>query len=207
MMKSFKINRNTGMGFAICASLLISACQSDQSEPTSPIYLGSGGKAGEVTDTSAVVLARLTSADSQDKNLLIPGTEGQARIIYSTDAEFKSSKTTNWFDAVEYTDYAAQITLSDLAPKTRQYYKVEMRADENSKTFTSGRKSFKTAPAADDDAAVHFQITTGNTYDVSPSYLTMVEQDPDFRALWHAPQPAVFRCQESCQLRRPNHRV
>lgn len=149
-------------------------------DDTASIFLGSGGKAGEVTDTSAIVLARLTSRDSQTKDLLVPGAEGQARILYSIDPDFKNSKSSDWFDALEYTDYAAQIELSGLAPKTRQYYKVEMRSDESSKVFTSSRKSFKTAPAADDDAAVHFQVTTSNTYDVGPSYLTMLEQNPDF---------------------------
>ena len=44
------------------------------------IYLGSGAKAGEITDRTAIIHVRLTSTPGQNTESLIPGRAGQARL-------------------------------------------------------------------------------------------------------------------------------
>ena len=48
------------------------------------LYLGGGAKAGEITDRTAIVLARLTSTQGKNAQGLIPGRDGQARLRYGT---------------------------------------------------------------------------------------------------------------------------
>ena len=59
-------------------------------------FLGSGVKAGEMTDHSAIVLVRLTSAAGQDAEGLIPGKSGQARLVYGIEESLRESRTTTW---------------------------------------------------------------------------------------------------------------
>ena len=144
------------------------------------IFLGMGARAGEVTATSAIIQARLTSSDSQDGDMLIPGAEGQARVIYGLDEDLNDARDTGWLEASEDKDYSVQTRIGDLQPASRHYYKVEMRADADSEVFTSDTRSFKTAPATDDNAPVHFQVTTCQTFDNGPTYEAMLAQRPDF---------------------------
>src|SRR5688572_31369232 len=58
--------------------------------PAAEIHLGSGVKAGEITDRSAIVLVRLTATPGQDEDGLIPGAAGQARLRYSQEAPLET---------------------------------------------------------------------------------------------------------------------
>ena len=60
------------------------------------IYVGSGAKAGEMTDRTAIILVRLTSTPEQDEKGLIKGREGQARLHYSPQEDLKDAAATNW---------------------------------------------------------------------------------------------------------------
>ncbi len=60
------------------------------------IYIGSGCKAGEMTDRSAIVLVRLTTTPGQDANGNIPGREGEARLRYAADETLQSPQMTSW---------------------------------------------------------------------------------------------------------------
>ena len=67
------------------------------------IYLGSGAKAGEITDTSAIIHVRLTSVPEQNSEQLIPGRPGQARIALGLGEKLGETldlpPTTEWRDA------------------------------------------------------------------------------------------------------------
>src|SRR3954465_11959427 len=95
------------------------------------IYVGSGAKAGEIIDRSAIVLVRLTSTPGQNEKGLIPGREGQARLHYSPNEELKDAAATNWETAKPDADWSIQFRLGNLSPATRYFYRVEMRTDAN----------------------------------------------------------------------------
>src|SRR5947199_291876 len=92
------------------------------------IYVGSGAKVGEMTDRAAIVLLRLTSTPGQDKGGLIPGCEGEARLLYGTDQTLTSPQTTAWQSADPNADWSIRFALTDLRPGTRYYYRAEYRA-------------------------------------------------------------------------------
>ncbi|MEW6305469.1 MAG: alkaline phosphatase D family protein [Verrucomicrobiota bacterium] len=144
------------------------------------IYLGSGVKAGEITDRSAIVLVRLTSAPGQDAQGLIPGREGQARLRYATDETLKGAATTGWETARASEDWSIQFRLEKLTPAKRYFYKVEYRTDARAETQVSDMYSFVTAPPADQRAAVTFHLTTCQDYRGANTYVPMAAQRPDF---------------------------
>jgi phosphodiesterase/alkaline phosphatase D-like protein len=69
------------------------------------IYLGSGVKAGEIGDTSAIIHVRLTAAPEQDDSGRIPGCEGTARLAYALDESGDNAATTQWAAATADQDY------------------------------------------------------------------------------------------------------
>jgi len=144
------------------------------------LFIGSGVKAGEITDRTAIVLVRLTSTPGQDANGLIPGREGQARLRYAASEQLSNAATTNWEAAAPDADWSIQFHLSDLKPATRYHYLVEFRADANSASQSSDRFSFVTAPAPNERAAVRFHLTTCQDLNGSGTYVHMAAQKPDF---------------------------
>ena len=143
-------------------------------------FLGSGVKAGEMTDHSAIVLVRLTSAAGQDAEGLIPGKSGQARLVYGIEESLRESRTTTWETAKADADYSIQFALDGLLPKHRYYYRVEYRSDASAKAALSTTFSFVTAPAADERAAVNFHLTTCQDTRGESVYSVMTRQVPDF---------------------------
>src|SRR3954453_21504824 len=144
------------------------------------INVGSGAKAGEITDRSAIVLVRLTATPGQNEKGLIPGREGQARLNYAPKDDLKDAATTNWEKARPDADWSIQFRLTSLQPATRYFYRVEMRTDGNAKSETSERFSFLTAPAPDQRAPVKFHLTTCQDLNVSCTYKHMTALKPDF---------------------------
>jgi hypothetical protein len=63
------------------AAILFLAAQGDGRG----LHVGSGAKAGEITDRTAIVLVRLTATPGQEDQGLIPGRNGQARLRYATN--------------------------------------------------------------------------------------------------------------------------
>src|SRR5689334_12427938 len=118
------------------------------------LYVGSGVKAGEITDRTAIVLVRLTATPGQNEKGLIPGREGQARLHYSPNEDLKEAATTNWEAAKPNADWSIQFHLADLKPATRYFYRVEMRTTADAKSESSEQFSFVTAPAPDQRAPV-----------------------------------------------------
>src|SRR4051794_26580275 len=90
----------------------------------------SGVKVGEVTDTSALVLMRLSASAGpnvkgrefppgkpiplpmdvrvQDLRGACPGAEGRVRLRYSTNADLSSARTTDWVDVAAKIDFSRQ---------------------------------------------------------------------------------------------------
>ena len=144
------------------------------------LYLGSGAKAGEMTDTSAIIHVRLTATPGQDDHHLIPGREGQTRLHYAANATLAHASTTPWRWARADEDYSIQFPIRGLPPGERIYYRIEYRLDEHADSKTSDLFSFKTAPEPAVRAPVKFQITTGQDVRGEGTYVPMAEQKPDF---------------------------
>lgn len=149
------------------------------------VFLGSGAKAGEITDKTAIVLVRLTSSPGQDAAGLIPGRDGQARVRYSTDekladAQAKPWLATGWETVDAAHDHSFQFSLKELKPAQRYFYLVDMREAASGEVYTSARHSFVTAPAADQRAPVMFHLTTCQDLHGESTYRPMAKQRPDF---------------------------
>jgi alkaline phosphatase D len=162
------------------AMLIITVCISAQRLVAADLYLGSGVKAGEITDQSAIVLVRLTATSGQDAEGLIPGEAGQARILFGTDQTMREARATEWKTAKAEFDHSIQFELNELLPKHRQYYRVEYRDSDSVKPESSEVFSFMTAPSAEDRAAVNFHLTTCQDIRGEALYKVMAEQHPDF---------------------------
>ena len=144
------------------------------------LYLGSGAKAGEITDSQAIIHVRLTAAPEQDEQGLIPGHQGQARVCYGLTEPLEDAATTSWQWARADEDYSIQFRLENLQSGQRYYYRVEYRADDQADAGRSEPFSFRTAPAADERAGVRFQVTTGQDVRGEQTYVAMAAQHPDF---------------------------
>ncbi len=163
------------LALAIAANIAANAVEKE-----GEIHLGSGAKAGEITDRSAIVLVRLTRTPGQDANGLIPGREGQARLHYGTDKAFAKAKSTGWKSVQPEADWSVQFRLSNLSPAQRHFYRVEYRADAKSPSRRSDVFSFVTAPRPGARAPVTFHLTTCQDLRGAETYVHMAAQQPDF---------------------------
>lgn len=161
----------------VCVAAL-RPCHADGAE--TGLYLGSGVKAGEITDQTAIVLVRLTTTTSQEQNGLLPGREGQARLHYGVDKNFAEFNTTGWESVQAEADHSIQFHLQDLLPQQRHFYRVEFRAGESTESQQSDEFSFVTAPARDQRSPVMFHVTTCQDIRGESTYRPMAEQSPDF---------------------------
>jgi alkaline phosphatase D len=168
-------NRRTLLGLVI---FLVGCCHA--SLEAAELFVGSGAKAGEVTDRTAIVHVRLTATPGQDANGLIPGREGQARLHYAADEGLRFDTTTFWEVAKPEADWSIQFQLRDLKPATRYFYRVEYRTAAAAPSETSELFSFVTAPAPDQRAPVKFHLTTCQDLNGSGTYVPMTAQKPDF---------------------------
>lgn len=148
--------------------------------PAADIYLGSGVKSGEVTDTTAIVLVRLTSTPGQDAKGNIPGREGEARLEYGPTESLAGAAQTPWHAANPKADWSIHFQLRDLKPSTRYFYRVEYRTAASATSERSETFSFVTAPAPNDRTAVKFHLTTCQDLHGFNTYLPMAAQKPDF---------------------------
>jgi phosphodiesterase/alkaline phosphatase D-like protein len=143
------------------------------------LHLGSGAKAGEITDTSAIVHVRLTAIPEQNDQGLIPGRAGQARLQLRTPGA-DSTTSTDWQTVTADEDFSTQFRLTDLTPGQRHEYVVEYRWNASASSQRSEPFTFVTAPPPGQRATVKFQVTTGQDYRGAGTYLAMAAQQPDF---------------------------
>ena len=144
------------------------------------IYLGSGAKVGEISDTTAIVHARLTLTPGQDTNGYIQGTSGSFRIKYAENPKFKNALNTPWVSVAAEADYSAQIKLSDLQSDTRYHYQVELKKSAGTPSYTSKLFSFTTAPKPTVRKPLSFQVTSCQDLKGDSTYYYMAQQKPSF---------------------------
>lgn len=173
---------STRFVFPIAALATVLAANPLLSQQNTPpdLHIGSGVKAGEITDRSAIVLVRLTATLGQDAQGLIPGREGQARLHYGSSEDLRTAATTSWEAAKPEVDHSIQFKLAGLQPARRHYYRVEFRLDPQAEAKLSDMFSFLTAPPPDQRAPVMFQVTTCQDIRGESTYLPMAAQRPDF---------------------------
>ncbi len=152
-----------------------------------------GVKIGEVTDSSAVLWARLTERDEADNRVpkwdennpqwTAPGTKGEIHFSYWT-SEGDEPTSTQTIPAIADNDYCAQFTLSDLKPETEYQFKAHGKSGEETATFSG---SFTTAPTKKSAEPVFFTVSTCQDFprrdDLENGhkiYRSMLKLDPAF---------------------------
>jgi alkaline phosphatase D len=181
-------------------SLLAAAAETNANPP----HQAMGTKAGEVTDTSAIIWTRLTAAPARNTTGPIiqgqvkkdgpvtlpapidqlhgacPGAAGRVRVHYGTRADLSDARTTDWVAVNEQTDFTHQFALAGLKPATQHHYAVE------SEGHGAFRGKFITAPPATTPGDVRFCVTTCEAYhdreheDGHPIYPPMLALAPHF---------------------------
>lgn len=193
--------------YGTLVAIAVAVAPAQAAEPTG--HQANGVKIGEVTPTSAILWTRLTKnaawnttgpkpggktpeevpADADIPNLLhaAPGMAGRVRIRYSTSPDLKSATTTDWATVAAGDDFTHAFRLTDLQPAIEYHFAVDTTtlADDD-----AGHEpllgEFKTAPAADADAAVRFVVMTCQAYkdtdhpDGFEIYKSMLTPRPDF---------------------------
>ncbi len=134
------------------------------------LFVGGGAFAGEMTDTTAKVLVRLTATGNQLADATIPGREGEARLRYGAEAGLANAKMTNWKTALPEINWSVKFELTGLPQAARQFYRVEMRVNAGAPITQSDVRSFMNAPPshkrvrydpADRSLACEFYSMTG----------------------------------------------
>ena len=167
------------------------ACAQTENTPALKVsvYQGNGIKIGEVTQTSAIVWTRLTSAPDlnlggipwpstrrPDGNSLIPdgktvadmeaampGTDGSVRLVYWSQESAAKRNQTKWVTVDSSKDFTHQFQLSGLIPGSS--YQLEVHSqDTNQSPGTTIKGAFRTAPSPETSRRVSFTVVTGQDY-------------------------------------------
>jgi alkaline phosphatase D len=177
---------------SLVAGTIISAKLGDlyaQDATTQGPFQAMGTRAGEVTDTTAIVWTRLTAAPKRvvgsgsvqykkdkakkDKNQskltvpvdqlegACPGTAGRIQLRYGTREDLSDAKVTEVTAAVADNDFICAFRLSGLKPGTVYYYQSEIAGAAKESSF---RGKFETAPAADALGNLRFCVMTCQDY-------------------------------------------
>ncbi len=148
-----------------------------------------GVKVGEVTDTSAIVWARLTTdtkrndqgqvvkghiggkaapqplpADIGKLEGACPGAPGQARVRYATREDLTDAQATDWVEVTATADFQHQFRLTGLKPATVYFYSTESTGPGGVPKHGALGGRFETAPAARAVANVTFCVVTCQAY-------------------------------------------
>lgn len=127
------------------------------------IGLAQGALAGEVTETSAIVQARLTGGTAPI-GADIPGRPGVGRFEISTSENFSDPIRTDWINAHADYDYVIKSKISGLRPGTRYYYRL-IYGPGRDQTKTGRTCTFKTLNGRNTAAEVSLVVVTGMSYD------------------------------------------
>ena len=120
--------------------------------------------AGEATDTSVMLHARLTAADTLDASGDLPGAAGWARFEYSLDpAMDKLVRYTPWQQATAEGDYIVQATLTALYPGRPYYYRLRYGPD-TLRALPTGAQEIRTLDPAQ-SRPIRLVMVTGSHYD------------------------------------------
>lgn len=162
---------------------------SNAAEASGP-YQAMGTRAGEVTDTTAIVWTRLTSLPVRNNGGVIipkrandeakrgkseskvtasveqlegacPGAPGRVQLRYSTREDLSDAKVTEEASASAENDFICLFNLSGLKPGTVYYYASEITGAAKEKVF---RGKFETAPVPDAPGNLSFCVMTCQGY-------------------------------------------
>ena len=127
-----------------------------------PVFLGQGQMCGAVSQTSAILQSRLTSAATLDSTGDLPGASGIGRFELATNPNFTNSFYTKWIHAIPDYDYIIKTKVTDLQPGTRYYYRLQYGKSETSVRVAS-MCTFRTHAEIDIDSTeeVSFVVVTG----------------------------------------------
>ena len=149
-----------------------------------------GTRAGEVTDTTAIVWARLTAAPERNTGGTVipkraageakrgkseskvtvpadqlegacPGAPGRVRLRYGTREDLGDATVSEFMEATAENDFICHFKLAGLKPGTVYYYASEVYGAEKETAF---RGKFTTAPAADAAPDLRFCVMTCQGY-------------------------------------------
>lgn len=126
-------------------------------------FLGQGALCGEVTQSSAMLQTRLTSATELDATGDIPGAAGVASFEWSTKADFSDAQRTPFQVASDATDFIIRVELTMLKPNTVYHYRTIFGSTEAS-AKPGPECSFKTLPGGENDAPVTFIVGSCMNY-------------------------------------------
>ena len=174
---------------AAVAGFVIGGRSTDAAENAGP-FQAMGTRAGEVTDTTAIVWTRLTAAPTRNTvGAAIPkqgkdeakrgksesrvtqpvdqlegaclGAAGRVQLRYGTREDLSDAKTTEIADATAENDFICAFKLSGLKPGTLYYYASEIPGGQKE---TASLGKFETAPAADAPGNLRFCVMTCQGY-------------------------------------------
>ena len=124
------------------------------------VFLGQGQMCGEVSQTSAILQSRLTSAATLDTTGDLPGASGIGRFELATNPNFTNSFYTKWIHATADYDYIIKTKVTDLQPGTRYYYRLQYGKSETAIRVAS-MCTFRTHAEIDSREEVSFAVVTG----------------------------------------------
>ncbi|QTN31627.1 alkaline phosphatase D family protein [Akkermansiaceae bacterium] len=162
--------------------------------PCHAIGLANGVKIGEVTDTTAVLWARLTK-DKQAGNRVdewkadapnwsVPGCGGQIRFHYYKDNDRENLSSTAWTSVDAETDFCHQVKLEGLEPDTAYAYEAQGQVDGRGDAI---KGEFRTAPLSSYDKPITFTVSTCQEFELRDDmenghriYRSMLALKPSF---------------------------
>lgn len=171
-----RLSRRRFLGSSLTASGALALTDSSLAKGADPgARQATGVKVGEVTDTSALVWMRLTSASARraegvnprdagalrgarldEVRFACPGMEGQVRLRYSLREDLRDAGATAWQEVTARTDFSHSFSLTGLEPGTLYHYAAETAGRGGRPTHDPLRGRFRTAPSPDWYADVLF---------------------------------------------------
>lgn len=156
-------------------------------------YQAMGTRAGEVTDTTAIVWTRLTAAAVRNNAGIVipkrtredgrrgnsiskvtvpveqlegacPGAPGRVQLRYGIREDLSDARVTSPLIATEAGDFICQFKLTGLRPGTVYHYASEIPGSDGVPKATAFRGKFETAPAADTPGNLRFCVMTCQGY-------------------------------------------
>ncbi len=122
--------------------------------PVTDVYTPLGTMAGEVSQNSIILHARLCETDTIVGNQLL-GKEAWARFEIANNPNFTGSAFSAWKQTAEPTDYISKERFNGLFSNTRYYYRLQYGLNTTITTHTP-TASFKTLPDITNTDEVHF---------------------------------------------------
>jgi len=151
-----------------------------------------GEMAGEVTQDTAILQARLT-VDGKVHLLDVEGCPGIGAFALSTQRDLQKAFRTRWIAATPDGDHIVKTKVTGLEPGTRYYYRLLSRGSIEHQTEAGPTGTFTTLDAGPVTREVSFVVVTGmnkfafrlrspaeNKELGFPALETIVSQDPDF---------------------------